>query len=83
MQCMGACIYCIHQLIHTYHLCLQQQITVNNIDMIITELTDIVNEVNDEADQSTENLEVIAAVFANTTRLIASGSISVSNTVSI
>ena len=74
---------CIHQLIHMYHLCLQQQITVDNIDMIITELTNIVNEVNDEADQSTENLEVIAAVFTNTTRLIASGSISVSNTVSI
>lgn len=66
-----------------YHLCLQTQITVNNIDMIITELTNIVNEVNNEADQSTENLEVIATVFTNATRLIASGSISISNTVSI
>ena len=66
-----------------YHLCLQTQITVNNYDRIITELTNIVNEVNDEADQSTENLEVIATVFTNTTRLIASGSISISNTVSI
>lgn len=66
-----------------FYLCLQTQITVNNYDMIIIELTNIVNEVNDEADQSTANLEVIATVFTNTTRLIASGSISISNTVSI
>ena len=78
---------CIHQLnmfvcLCLFYLCLQTQITVNNYDMIIIELTNIVHEVND-ADQSTANLEVIATVFTNTTRLIASGSISISNTVSI
>ena len=61
---------------------LQQSITADNIDMIVNELSNIVDEISDPADQSTKNLEVITNVFSNTTSLIASGNISVSNSVS-
>ena len=51
--------------------------------MIVGELTNIVSQVSDPADQSSDNLNVIATVFSSTTSLIASGNISVSDTVSI
>ena len=61
---------------------LQLPITADNVDMIVNELSNIVDMISDPADQSTKNLEVIANVFSSTTNLIASGSISVSNSVS-
>ena len=61
---------------------LQQAITADNVDMIVNELSNIVDMISDPADQSTKNLEVIADVFSGTTSLIASGNISVSNSVS-
>ena len=61
---------------------LQQSITADNVDMIVNELSNIVDVISDPADQSTKNLEVIANVFSSTTSLIASGNISVSNSVS-
>ena len=62
--------------------CLQQPITADNVDMIVNELSNIVNVISDPADQSTKNLEVIATVFSSTTSLIAGSNISVSNSVS-
>ena len=62
--------------------CLQQPITADNVDMIVNELSNIVNVISDPADQSTKNLEVIATVFSSTTSLIAGGNISASNSVS-
>ena len=62
--------------------CLQQPITADNVDMIVNELSNIVNVISDPADQSTKNLEVIATVFSSTTSLIAGGNISVSISVS-
>jgi len=48
-------------------------ITAENINMIVGELTNIVNQISDPADQSPDNLNVIATVFTNTTSLIESG----------
>lgn len=62
--------------------CLQQPITADNVDMIVNELSNIVNMISDPVDQSTMNLEVIATVFSSTTSLIAGSNISVSNSVS-
>ena len=62
---------------------LQQQITSNNVDMIIGKLANIVTDVSHPANQSSENLEVITTVFSRTANLIASGNISVSRSVSI
>lgn len=62
--------------------CLQQPITADNVDMVVNELSNIVNVISDPADQSTKNLEVIATVFSSTTSLIAGGNISVSISVS-
>lgn len=81
-------VYTIFHSSHTYivyaqHVWPQQPITAENIDMIVGELTNIVSQVSDPADQSSDNLNVIATVFSSTTSLIASGNISVSDTVSI
>ena len=81
-------VYTIYHSSHTYivyvpHVWPQQPITAENIDMIVGELTNIVSQVSDPADQSSDNLNVIATVFSSTTSLIASGNISVSDTVSI
>ena len=62
--------------------CLQQPITADNVDMVVSTLSDIVNNISNPADQSTKNLEVIATVFSSTTSLIAGGNISVSISVS-
>ena len=62
--------------------CLQRPITAENVDMVVSTLSDIVNNISNPADQSTKNLEVIATVFSSTTSLIAGGNISVSNSVS-
>ena len=72
-----------NQLIAYAHcVLLQQPITADNINMIVGELTNIVNQISDPADQSPDNLNVIATVFTNTTSLIESGSISVNDNVS-
>ena len=65
-----------------YLLWLQQQITLDNVDMIVEKLADIVTEVSHPADQSNENLEVITTVFSRAASLIAGGNISVSRSVS-
>ena len=62
---------------------LQQPITAENINVIAGELSCIVSQISNPADQSPENLEVIATVFSSASSLIASGNISVSDTVSL
>jgi len=51
--------------------------------VIVGELSSIVSQISNPADQSPENLEVIATVFTSGSSLIASGTISVSDTVSL
>ena len=71
-------VYCLH----ASSLAIQQQVTIDNVDMIIGKLANIVTEVSHPAHRSSENLEVITTVFSRTASLIASGNISVSRAVS-